>query len=99
MGGCATAQRVGTALVPNTLAPEFEHISHASQHFGSNTTTYGANLASLVAHWDVSKRVYIELGEGFSLDKKYADGTACGEITGPREQFTGRIGYRFTLKE
>lgn len=98
VAGCSTLR----AIEPNSLAPEFEHISHATQHapFTSHPTKYGANLVSLTAEWDVGTHVYVTLAEGISLDRRYRDdnGPMCGEILGPREQFTARIGYKFTLK-
>lgn len=92
LNGCS-ALRV---IEPDTVRPEFEHISHATQHepFTSSPTNYGANIVSVIAHWDTPKGTYLELGEGISLDRDY-DGQECGEIAGPREQFTLRIGYVF----
>jgi hypothetical protein len=43
----------------------------------------------------------LELAEGISLDKRSgtAPYEAYGEIAGPREQFIGRIGYQFKVKQ
>jgi hypothetical protein len=92
ISGCAT-------IVPNSIRPELEHISHASQHapFTSSPTRYGANMANLVLHWDLPKHFTAELAEGVDLDRHYRDTNSCGEIMGPREEFTARIGYTFTI--
>lgn len=92
LNGCS-ALRV---IEPDTIRPEFEHISHATQHqpFTTSPTNYGANIASIIAHWDTPKDTYLELGEGMSLDREWY-GRECGEIAGPREQFTLRVGYVF----
>ncbi len=98
--GCSAVQ----PLLPNTVAPEFEHISHVSQHapMTATPTHYGANILSVTANWDIGSHVYVTLAEGISLDHcrpetKYYS-TDCGEIVGPREQFTARIGYKFNVK-
>jgi hypothetical protein len=95
VSGCTVLK----AIEPNSLAPEFEHISHLTQHepFTSHPTKYGANIANLTAEWDVGKHIYVTLAEGVSLDRRYPN--SCGEIIGPREEFTGRVGYKFVLKE
>jgi hypothetical protein len=88
------------ALVPNSISPEFEHISHLTQHFGAIRTNYGANIANITAEWDVGKRFYMTLAEGVDLDRRYTvyGQQEHGEIIGPREEFTGRIGYKFTVR-
>lgn len=35
--------------------------------------------------------------EGVNLDRHYTYDNSCGEIMGPREEFTGRIGYVFQV--
>lgn len=86
------------ALVPNSVRPEFEHLSHVTQHFQSNSNPdYGANMMNLVAHWDV-KRAYVEVAEGADLNHHYASSNSFGEIQGPREEFSARIGYVFQVK-
>ena len=90
--GCA-------AIVPNTVTPELEHMSHASQHrpFTESPTRYGANIASVVLGWNLPRGVSLQLAEGISLDKRYAT-PSCGEIEGPREEFSARIGYSFKVR-
>lgn len=87
----------GCALTPNYIEPEIEHMSHATQHepLTNNPTHYGAEIASVVVGWDVHN-VSIQLAEGVALDKKYP--YSYGEIEGPREEFSARVGYKFRLK-
>lgn len=87
----------GCALAPNSVRPEIEHMSHATQHFGANQTNYGSDMANVVAHWDF-RRAYLELAEGVSLDPRWPHMDAYGETVGPREEFTARIGYVFQVK-
>jgi hypothetical protein len=95
----ALAALGGCAVLPDTVRPELEHMSHATQHrpFTSTPTRYGANMANLVVRWDLPKRFTLELAEGVSLDKHYPDIPAYGELIGPREQFSARIGYSFRV--
>jgi len=87
----------GCALVPATVTPEFVHISHATQHepFTDHPTRYGANIADVALGWNLAPHVTLTLAEGVSLDRHYPWMPGYGEIVGPREQFTGRIGYTF----
>lgn len=92
----------GCALSPDSIRPEIEHMSHISQHFTSEPTHYGANLATVMAHWDVRKIAYMEIGEGIVLDHP-SGCVACGdagygEIIGPREQFIARMGLIIPLR-
>jgi hypothetical protein len=101
IGGCA-------AITPNYIAPELVHQSHAVQHFGSDRTNYGSEALALEAHWDLPKHLFLDVSEGIALDKRMnypgyvnSGGTTMygyGEVLGPREQFTAKIGYRFQLK-
>lgn len=102
--GCATSgSTIGStlrAIEPNAVRVEFDHSSHMTQHapFSNASTNYGSNVANVVAHWDAPGKTFIELGEGYSLDRHWADTNSCGDIIGPREQFTLRIGKTFQLK-
>ena len=93
---------VGCCLLPNSIRPEVEHMSHATQHepFTNHPTNYGANMADVVAHWDV-RGAYVEIGEGIALNRASGCGpcgdAGYGEIVGPREQFIARVGYVFEL--
>lgn len=95
--GCAT-------LVPDTARVEFQHSSHATQHepFTSNPTAFGSDLASVVVHYDLTKRIALEVAEGVILDNcRQVPGNtahACGSVMGPRETFTGRVSYTFFSK-
>jgi len=101
IGGCAV-------ITPNYIAPEIVHQSHAVQHFGSDQTNYGSEAVALEAHWDLPKHLFLDVSEGVALDKRMSypgyvnSGGATmygyGEVLGPREQFTAKIGYRFQLK-
>lgn len=86
-------------FAPNTVGPEFEHLSHATQHFGSDPSNYGSEIMSIVARWDLPKGFYVELAEGLDLDKHWGESYhhGCGELEGPREEFQGRIGYKFRI--
>jgi hypothetical protein len=97
--GCAHSFDFMT-LAPDTIGPEFEHMSHASQHFGSDQSNYGSEIASIVAHWNMPRGFYLELAEGADLDPRWTapHHSGCGELQGPREEFSGRIGYRFRIK-
>lgn len=90
------------ALAPNTVRPEIAHYSHATQHepFTSNPTNYGSEVASVILHWDLPKQFSLELGEGYDLDKPWKAGNhtvIAGEMAGPREEFTARVGYAFKI--
>lgn len=89
----------GCALAPTYVAPELEHMSHLTQHepFSDHPTRYGANIAQVTAHWDQGL-LYEELSEGINLNQHYDQSNSCGEIMGPREQFTAKIGYKIMVK-
>jgi hypothetical protein len=55
-------------------------------------------VVQVTAQWDLTKRLYVNASEGLSLDKHYAWDNSNGEIIGPREQFTARIGYKFMVR-
>ena len=97
---CAALVLQGCAALPNTIAPEFEHLSHAGQHLGAGRTDYGANIANITAEWNLTKHFYVTLAEGIDLDPAYSvyGRPEHGEIMGSREEFTGRVGYKFTVK-
>src|SRR5271170_1140426 len=91
----------GCALVPNYVAPELEHISHATQHepFTDNPTRYGANMANIVIGYKLPHNFSVELAEGVSLDHHYESSDQWGEIEGPREQFSARIRYMIQVRK
>ena len=96
LSGCA-------ALIPNTVTPELVHESHATQHepFTQDPTNFGSDLVDVSVGWNLPRGFHLELAEGISIDKHYgtAPNQAYGEIAGPREQFIGRIGYQFKVKQ
>jgi hypothetical protein len=87
-------------IAPNDVRLEAEHLSHLTQHrpFTDHPTDYGADLINAIAHWDVGRNGYVELGEGYNFSKAWPDIDSHGEIIGPREEFTARAGLRFRLK-
>ncbi len=97
--GCSTARY----LLPNTVAPELEHMSHVTQHepFGSDQYHYHANIAQLTAHWDLPRKFYLDISEGVDLNPAWPKdvGQGYGEIAGPKEEFTARVGWKFTVRQ
>jgi hypothetical protein len=88
-------------VLPNSLRPEIEHMSHLTQHepFTSHPTHDSASIAWLLAHWDVTRHGYVEVGEGFILNHESpGPGVGYGEIGGPREQFVARFGLIIPVK-
>jgi hypothetical protein len=100
LSGCSTLR----AIEPNTIAPEIEHVSHATQHqpFTNDPQHYGANLLNLTANWNFGQHAYLTLAEGIDMDRRQTLNTGetqCGEIMGPREEFSLRAGWRFVVKQ
>lgn len=96
----------GCAALPNYVEPELIHQSHAVQHFGPEQSSYGSEAIAVDAHWNLPKHFALDLSEGLALDKRqtfpgYINGSSTmygyGEVLGPREQFTARIGYKFQI--
>lgn len=90
----------GCALAPTYIAPELEHMSHITQHGAMGTHNEyikdAVAIAQITAHWDVGQ-AFVEVSEGIALNRKSGE-YAYGEIYGPREQFTAKIGYKFLVK-
>jgi hypothetical protein len=91
--GCAS-------LAPSYVAPEFEHESHLTQHepFTDRQTDYGANLASVVAGYNLPHHLNLEFSEGVSLDRHHTQTNQWGEIEGPREEFSARVRYMVMVR-
>lgn len=87
----------GCALVPNSIRPEIEHMTHISQPEAISHPKYAADIASVVVHWDLPKRFTLEVAEGVVLQPRSSP-ISYAEIVGPREQLSLRVGYVFTLK-
>jgi hypothetical protein len=96
-------------FAPDTVGPEIEHMSHATQHapLTSSPTDYGVELLSVVARWDIPRGFYLELAEGFALERHetfpgYVNRgqtvEGYGELLGPRESFSARFGWRWRVK-
>ena len=92
------AMIAGCALVPNTISPELEHMSHATQHrpFTDSPTGYGSNIANVVVGYRLGDHLNLEFADGRSLDRHYNYGNSWGEIEGPREEFSARL--RWTIQ-
>lgn len=93
LNGCA-------AVIPSYVAPEIVHMSHITQHGVMGTHNdercQGIEIIQLTAHWDFGHAM-AEISDGIAVDR--ASGQySYGEIYGPREQFTAKVGYRFALK-
>ena len=60
------AMIAGCALVPNTISPELEHMSHVTQHqpFTDTPTRYGINIASVVVGYRLGDHLQLELADG-----------------------------------
>ena len=88
----------GCAVLPDTVGPELEHMSHATQHapFTSKPTAYGANVASVVLGWQRGP-IQAELAEGLALNRHYPQTPSYGELIGPREEFSARIRYNWSI--
>lgn len=95
---CGIAVLTGCACVePASVRVFGEHVSHASQHFGSDPTDYGFNMVAVEAHWE-SEGWFADLDEGLNLNSKSDGGHGYGALVGPREVFTARAGYDFQVK-
>lgn len=91
----------GCAVMPDKAVIDITHVSHASQHFGSDPTSYGYNALNVGVRWE-RRGAFIELQEGIVLnsrDTAVGPGQECyGGLWGPREVFTGTAGFAFSLK-
>lgn len=98
---CAALGAQACAVMPNTISPEFVHMSHATQHapLTNNPTNYGVEIVQVNLHWELPKHFHLDVAEGIALDKRDALSAdrEYGEIVGPREQFTAKIGYSFRI--
>lgn len=90
--GCA-------AIEPNSVRVYAEHVSHVSQHFGTDATSYGYNSINLEVHYQ-KDGYYLDVAEGINLNSqdKAAAGPCYGAMYGPREMFTAKAGYEFQIR-
>jgi hypothetical protein len=87
----------GCALIPDYAGPEMTHESHVTQHFGPDPTNYGSETIGLTAVWTKpGGGPFAQVTEGLALGSCTAG--YCGEIAGPREQFTATVGWLFRVK-
>jgi hypothetical protein len=85
--------------IPDEVNLEIQHISHVSQHFGSDSTDYGVEIASLAVRW-TGHSWFLDIAEGAALntcnDLHYYDSTQvleqCGALEGPKEVFQATFG-------
>lgn len=76
---------LATGCASLTPLAEYQHLSHATQHFGDQRTNYGYDLASVGVRWRPTDHVTVDLLEGYSLQRMH----------GRREVFTGRVTVEF----
>lgn len=92
LSGCA-------ALVPNTVTPFAEHVSHLTQHepfcAADRQAHIGYEEVGVAARWDY-RAAFVEVAEGYNFASK--EGQACAGLCGEREVFSARVGYSFRLK-
>jgi len=101
-------------LAPNTVRTDVTHMSHVSQHFGSNTTNYGTQIIGATAQWRTQSGWFAELGEHYNIGKsgsyhswtdaggqlEWTDSRSCpGSICGPREITTVSVGYIWQVRK
>ena len=90
------------AAAPDVIRPEIEHMSHATQHppFVAVNENYGANLAGITAEWKL-RDIHIELNESVNISHGWSGNgiRGYGEIEGPRESFSARVGYDIHVKD
>lgn len=89
----------GCALEPNAIRFEGEHVSHLTQHFGADPTSYGFDALNIEAHYQL-KHAFLDISEGYVLNARdlKTNGPCYGGLWGPREVFTLRAGYEIPLK-
>lgn len=93
--GCA-------ALRPISIPIELDHVSHVSQHFGSERTNYGYNAVALGLKFRPLPYTTVVLSEGVSLDHHYTYRgrfpETYGALMGPRELTTIRTVIEIPLR-
>lgn len=85
-----------SCLEPNTVRLYAEHVSHATQHMGSDKTEYGYNTVNIELHYQRGG-AFLDLAEGLNLNAK-SNWEEFGALAGPREVFTARVGYEIPLR-
>jgi len=91
-----TAAISSCVLVPNSVRPEMEHDSHITEHspIARAPMGYYVNKAQLALHWDMPGRLFMEIADGVSMGPCWTNRAlaGCGEMLGPREEFSLRVG-------
>lgn len=96
LAAAASLLVAGCALQPDHLGIEAQHVSHVSQHFGSNPTNFGYATIGLDVRWENS-RASFDINEGVILEgcQRYIGALGvipeCGSLAGPRETFNARV--------
>ena len=57
-------------LKPVSVPIEVEHVSHASQHFGSDPTNYGYDAVSIGLKWRPLPYATVVVSEGYVIEGK-----------------------------
>lgn len=88
--GCA-AINTSSAIVPDAIRAEVEHISHPLAGFPLNADKEDAvSTVGVVARW-TRGHFYVEQGLGYKIDRS--------GFNGPDMTYAGRIGYEWRIKE
>jgi hypothetical protein len=95
LGGCSTIE-------PNSVRVYTEHVSHISQHFGSDASNFGYEEIAVEAHYQMG-HAFLNISEGYNLSPGPDGGIKMvgverGALAGPREAFQAQAGYEFALK-
>lgn len=87
-------------LRPDSLDIETTHVSHISQHFGSNATNFGYDSIALAASYKW-RRLTVTVAEGIVLDSRdpHTHEACYGALFGPREVFTARFTFNLYRKQ
>lgn len=90
----------GCAAMPDSIEPELVHVSHATQHIGSNRTEFGYNEVAIAAKWRPTVHFTIEMSEGYNVNRQWHSpyGSQYGSLIGPREVFELRAGWEIPIK-
>lgn len=93
----------GCALAPRQIAVYGEHVSHTTQHFTDTRTDYGYNTVNVGAEWRRASGTgpFLDIAEGYNVGPAwhYAGYETHGALIGPRETFSARAGWVFSLRE
>lgn len=91
LSGCASIQPTQVSLVA-------DHVSHLSQHFGADPTSFGYDAVGVAAHWQAG-RAYLDVSETYNLGPLTCFGQGYAALWGPREVFSARVGVAVWRKD